>query len=406
MSKISAQIVADSICNGHRITTMKVTMPRIVLAEAKTHRVMKRTDEGLEVYEIPGIGFNDDEMLSRNSASSRAIPFNKMVESVMNDPFIPIAWQKDHKGMQGTEYFEDDDGMEMTASELNLMWLRARDNAVVEATLLNKAGASKQLCNRLLEPFMYHTVLVTATEWENFFHLRCPQYGGDHGLDQEVYFRSKKDALRYLQGKGVDISKLLRSTDLEWLQINKGQAEIHMMALAEAIWDQFQSSTPKELKPGEWHIPFGDSIIFGIMEQMENPIKVELGTGKTLEDNLQSKKIKIATAKAAQTSYTVVGEDGRETPYDKLIDLHDRLLASGHMSPFEHCAQAMTKEEYAGNVRGQLKTFVEADGDIGIHEKYVFMDQAESNLIDMHGWCHNLRGWKSYRSMIPNENRR
>lgn len=45
-------------------------------------------------------------MFSRNSASSRAIPFNKMVEMVRTDPFIPIAWQKDLKGMQGIEAYK------------------------------------------------------------------------------------------------------------------------------------------------------------------------------------------------------------------------------------------------------------------------------------------------------------
>ncbi len=82
MSKISATIVADSInSQGDRLTSLLITFPRILLSEVNTHR-----------------------MLSKNTSSSRAIPFNKMVEAVQNDPFIPIAWQKDHKGMQGTKY--------------------------------------------------------------------------------------------------------------------------------------------------------------------------------------------------------------------------------------------------------------------------------------------------------------
>ena len=84
--KINTKIAADSFYmkNGkrRRITSVVVTMPRFILAELNTHR-----------------------MMSRNSASSRAIPFPKMVEAVDNTPFIPIAWQKNHKGMQGVEYF-------------------------------------------------------------------------------------------------------------------------------------------------------------------------------------------------------------------------------------------------------------------------------------------------------------
>ena len=73
MKKINAEIIADSVdSKGNRITTMLLTFPRFILAELNTHR-----------------------MFSRNSASSRAIPFEKMVKMVEEDPFIPIAWQKD-----------------------------------------------------------------------------------------------------------------------------------------------------------------------------------------------------------------------------------------------------------------------------------------------------------------------
>ena len=72
-TKIKAEIVADSINQqGDRLTSLLITFPRILLSEVNTHR-----------------------MLSKNTSSSRAIPFHKMVESVKNDPFIPIAWQKE-----------------------------------------------------------------------------------------------------------------------------------------------------------------------------------------------------------------------------------------------------------------------------------------------------------------------
>ena len=78
-----AEIIADSKNKiGNRITTFVVTFPRIILAEFNTHR-----------------------MLSKNSASSRAIPFQKMLKSVKENPFIPLKWMKDHLGMQGNEFF-------------------------------------------------------------------------------------------------------------------------------------------------------------------------------------------------------------------------------------------------------------------------------------------------------------
>ena len=159
------EILADSIGpQGNRLTTFKVTYPRIIHAEMCRHRI-----------------------LSRNTASSRAIPFDKMVKDVLENPFIPIAWPKDHKGMQGTEYLVD-----RAADLRNQQWLIARDNAVEMATALslplNNFGgdlvsepATKQLANRLLEPFMWTTMLITGPKsgWDNFFHLRNPVYEVD-----------------------------------------------------------------------------------------------------------------------------------------------------------------------------------------------------------------------------------
>lgn len=156
---IKAEVVADSKNEfGNRITTMVVTFPRIILAEFNTHR-----------------------MFSRNSASSRAIPFEKMVKSIEENPFIPIAWQKDHKGMQGSEYFID----EADIAARRFEWTSARDFAVSRAKVMATNGTTKQLCNRLLEPFMWHTVICSFTEVENFFELRCPSYEiDDEKLDE------------------------------------------------------------------------------------------------------------------------------------------------------------------------------------------------------------------------------
>lgn len=349
-TKISATNVADSICNGHRITTQLLVYPRFIHSEMCRHR-----------------------MFSRNTASSRAIPPEKMIEAVKNDPVIPIAWQKQHKGMQGTEYFTPDDSV---FDHLSKRWLYARDNALNSVKALNIDGVTKQLINRLLEPWMWTVELVTSTEWENFFHLRCPQYVYADG----TIFRSRKDFIKYYQSDfaGNDAPPFPYSNELEWLYCNKGQAEIHMMALAEAMWDARNESTPQELKPGEWHIPFSENL------DGDEIINAILDVHNWTEEQVTDMRIKIATARAARTSYTVVGSkphvhDKLFPDYKKDIELHDRLLASGHFSPFEHCAQAMSESIAAKWVKGPGKE---------------------------HGWCHNLRGWKSYRSMIPNENRR
>ena len=159
-NRIKAEIVADSINpQGDRITTFLLTYPRIIHGEMMSHRVF-----------------------SRNSASSRAIPFNKMVEMAQKDPFIPIAWQKGHKGMQGTDYLEEEELQQAIAT-----WRLASMTAINSAKALHEAGVTKQLCNRILEPFIYHTCLVTSTEFDNFFELRCPKYYGVYKSQKDLF---------------------------------------------------------------------------------------------------------------------------------------------------------------------------------------------------------------------------
>ena len=83
---------------------------------------------------------------------------------------------------------------------------------------------------------MWHTVLVTATEWDNFFELRCPKYFGT--------FKSWKDASN---GGGATFE-----TPFEF-RMNDSQAEIHIQALAEAMWDAMN-----EIQAG---VHFGDKMI-------------------------------------------------------------------------------------------------------------------------------------------------
>lgn len=378
MKKIKAEIVADSINpQGDGLTTYLLTFPKFILAELNTHRVF-----------------------SKNSASSRAIPFEKMVKMVKEDPFIPIAWQKDHKGMQGSEYAQYPD-----IEDFKVIWLEARDNAIKSAQLAQtgRVKLTKQLCNRLLEPFMWHTVLLTGTEFKNFFELRCPQYGND----EQGYFKSKKDALRHLQGRGVDITNLLKSTDIEWQKINKSQAEIHMQALAEAMWDAMNESTPKLLKEGEWHIPFGDKF------DKREIDKFAWITNKERNLSPIDTEIAVASARCARLSYMTF--DG-EIDYEKDIKLHDSLLKSGHMSPFEHCARAMSNDEYYSFIKGKVPTQRDEYGILN-YEYYPYSDGvtnrdgvlwmgfngANPNNGDRFGWCNNFRGFVQYRYLIEHQ---
>ena len=280
----SAKIIADSINeHGNRITSWVLTYPRIIHAEFMTHR-----------------------SFSRNASSSRAIPFEKMLKSVATNPYIPMKWMKDHKGMQGTEYLDE----LLEVNRLRSEWLKARDLAMQQAKILNDHGLSKQICNRLLEPFSWYTVIMTATDMENFFALRAHD-----------------------------------------------QAEIHIQKLAYLMLDEYNKNVPVLLKAGEWHIPIGDQI---------NAIELNLAIGNVPHDHItdyemgvafNAAKLKVATARCARVSYTVVGDGDKTSNYENDIKLHDRLATSGHFSPFEHCAKAMHGYErkeslYSGNFCG------------------------------------------------------
>ncbi len=277
---ISARILADSKNKkGNRITTFILVMPRIILAEFNTHRA-----------------------ISRNSASSRAIPFEKMYKSVEENPFIPIKWMKDHKGMQGTEYFEGD-----ILKDLKMEWLEGRDSALSTAWHLSQLGLTKQLCNRPLETYMYHTVIATATDWQNFFALRAHE-----------------------------------------------GAEIHMQDLAYKMLKEYNASKPDLLKNGEWHIPYRQDI------KISDYLK-EIYPGVKAIDPwiVEEIMVRVSTGMCARVSYTTIDEEQNNIKVLNNLDLHDKLLIAGHMSPFEHCAQNLdTFSKYNGR-SGNFSGFIQ-----------------------------------------------
>lgn len=270
-----AKVIADSVSpDGHRLTTMEVRFHRFVLAEFNTHRVF-----------------------SRNSASSRAIPFHKQVERVISDPAIPVSWPAEKPGMQGGEELEDTKGAETE-------WLEARDNAVVSAKYLAEWGVHKSVVNRLLEPFMWHTVIVTATEWDGFWAQRCSPLA---------------------------------------------QPEIRVAA--EAMREAYTESVPYPMLHGEWHTPYMDG------DTMRR-VYAETKGGAEFHERIR----RISVARCARVSYLT--HDGkRDIQAD--LDLYDKLVSARpmHASPLEHVATpASTNHRFTpGNFRGwaQLRHFVE-----------------------------------------------
>lgn len=170
-----AKVILDSLApSGWRLTTCELTYPRIIHSEFMTHR-----------------------MFSRNSASSRAIPIQKMIDRVLVNPFVPIHWGRNQKGMQAAEELGIADRIACNAE-----WMRARDTAVKHAEELLSIGVHKQIVNRLLEPFSWITVIVSSTTWANFLRLRV------HGDAQPEIFRIAsllQAALANSRAKLVDV---------------------------------------------------------------------------------------------------------------------------------------------------------------------------------------------------------
>jgi thymidylate synthase ThyX len=230
---------------------MELTFPRFVLAEFNTHR-----------------------MFSRNAASSRAIPVEKMIEQVEKNPVIPIHWGKAQKGMQAYEVLNEQD-----AGDAKYHWVLAGLEAVHSARKLLGLGLHKQIVNRILEPWMWITVIVTGNEgaWNNFFALRCHH-----------------------------------------------EAEPHIQKIAGIAREVRSQSIPQKLFAGQWHLP-----LIGFID--DDGVDERL----TWPDAIQ---VKVSVGRCARVSYlTHLGT--RDVQAD--IDLHDRLLASKHFSPFEHVAQSV-----------------------------------------------------------------
>ncbi len=175
----SVEVLCDSMApSKKRLTTLVARYPRFIHSEVLTHRAF-----------------------ARNSASSRAIPWPKMMANIRTMPVIPMLWGSEQKGMQTGGEIDN-------PAEAERIWLIARDNAMKSAEALAELGVHKSLVNRLTEPFMWISTIISATEWNNFFRLRCHP-----------------------------------------------DAEIHFQKIAGMIRDALKASTPVERLDGEWHLP-------------------------------------------------------------------------------------------------------------------------------------------------------
>lgn len=183
---ISAKVILDSrnAMTGDRLITLECEYPLYIHNEVLTHRAF-----------------------SRNSASSRAIPVEKRLRRVLDDPVIPTVWPKNEPGMSASENFEDPNEILM----LDGIWRAAARTAVGSAQHIAVHGVHKGIANRIVEPWCWMKTIISATDWENFMDLRTDETA--HSDFQELSY---------------------------WM--------LHAII----------KSTPRLLQPGEWHIPYAD----------------------------------------------------------------------------------------------------------------------------------------------------
>lgn len=260
----NAKVLADSIADhGVRLTTLEITYPRFIHSELMTHRAF-----------------------SRNAASSRAVPIAKVIEQVKTNPAMPVWWGKQQPGMQAVEQLT---GAELEQAQAE--WLAARDHAVVRAQRMASTNLHKQITNRILEPWVWITVIVTATDWANFFALRAHP--------------DAQPEIQHLAG-------LMQSA-----------IEESTPALRTLGFDSI----------GDWHLPLIQA------DEIENTPLEELR--------------KISVARCARVSYLThdgVRDHAKDLElYERLLN----GSGNGHWSPFEHVATPLgVADQYSGNFRG------------------------------------------------------
>lgn len=172
---IQAKIIEDSNSStGKRITTFQLLYPRFIHSEVMTHRVF-----------------------SRNASSSRAIPVSKMLAMVREEPAMPIHWGKNQPGMQANEQLAL--GNQYLAE---VLWREAAQKAASVAERMMELGLHKQVTNRILEPFQHISVVLTATDFDNWFELRAHP-----DAQPEIQFLAKEMQIRreYSIPKNLDV---------------------------------------------------------------------------------------------------------------------------------------------------------------------------------------------------------
>lgn len=282
---MSAKVIADSQLGDNRLTTFELCYPRFFHSELMTHRTF-----------------------GRNASSSRAIPVKKMIADIEANTAMPLFWGLNQSGMQADV---EADAEKLDAAKA--VWLYASKSAIRHAETLNELGMHKQIVNRILEPFMFIRVIVTATEYDNFFNLRAHK-------DAQPEFK----ALALLMKEAMDASTPIKTlAHLPYITYEEVEGYVKRNAL-----DDIEIAN-KALQS-----------VFKGLDTIETSSELESADVADWCLQLFLAFAPISTARSARVSYLT--HDGKAPSVEADIQLFKRLVGSDpiHASPSEHPAYA------------------------------------------------------------------
>lgn len=436
-----------------KIISFLVDFPTCLLAELRTHRILTQGS----LYEHSELNY-----FNTSSNSARAIPTNKYLQKILENPFIPI-WTKNQSGMSGTiipstneipinelkdvieglescepdykkyknykEYFEltqlwidilegtkdvemcstnQNDGFYGTLSQAMskgyntskmTTWINKGSTGIEKwYKLLLEKNIHKQNANRLLAPFAYTTCILTGTEWENFFELRCPKYEFYIDAGETYKTNSIKELYKLLKKERPDQNWSITDITQRSEFSNNSTAQPEFQVIAEMLYDLYQEA---DWQKSKYHIPFEKeidelygSLIYDKLGYLDNEWSYNA-------DNFFSMFMKVSASMCAKLSYdTQDNEDNLE----KHLERADKLIKHKHWEVFSHQAIAMNNEECQLFTKTYLIKDKPECPKVGalINSRGTLESYQNLYKITEEGVCYNLKGFISQRYILEN----
>lgn len=312
----TASVLADSISpEGHRVTTVEVVYPHAVHKDLLRHRCM-----------------------NRNVESFRAQKPENLIKSLLEGhAFKPEVFAQRIPGMGQGEQINE-------ADYASALWDRHVLNCVETANEFLKLGIAKQQINFVLQDICPLSEIITATDWSNFYALRCE-----------------------LNDDGIPVAR----------------PEVYLTACA--IRDAIALSKPVPLYYGMMHLPLLTKEELGHLCAARNEIQHDSVGMQSVERQW----IFISAGRCARWSYGEYKwwEEDTVKGYERAI----RLLSDGHMSPFEQQAKPFSFARW--DLVEQLQHKVHKSMIPSIEREEIHRQLEYSG--NLHGWSPARKGFRN-----------